>query len=251
LRVRPHLVTLQGAAREALYEPGSIRESLRGQLQLLGATWVKQEDAEVDLDLLVWCPDVESRDLWLDPGDGFEADLVGRFEPGAWTQVEDLGEKLGVSGAPLVVADLRFANGGDMHLVEVLAQLQEDCPGLDLRGYSSWNTASNSLGSALALGVVALEAPEVGRMLFARRLLEDVLYQALVRGELRKEHSEVDAWGLPETLLSVLEREAQARMESALLGSPLTTWIPSWPLGLRVTLPWRRFFEIGWKVVPG
>lgn len=93
-------------------------------------------------------------------------------------------------GKPLSIADVAYANGGDPRLMEKLLVQFDDWTGL--YGYAGWNTPGNSIGTAIAMGLVRLMA-EANRSFnaaaFCRlmliRLADDWLYQADIRQTIR------------------------------------------------------------------
>lgn len=248
-RVRVH--ALGSLDLPAPYEPVSLIESLRGQwtlagvhgeLALQGAPGSPGEPGEPgEIDLVLWAPAPEGRDLWLQPpGPG---DLGEEVERG-------LPECLRQGTGPLAVADLVHANGGSPAHLRALARELGNAPDR-LRAYAGWNTAANTLGSCLALlGLAYLPGggPETWGPLRNLRLLEDVLFQARVRGDLGAclGARGLDPWNLPPEEIPDLERELCGRLEQGLgAGSCLAPWVEAWPPGLVPRLPWARLFEIG------
>lgn len=80
------------------------------------------------------------------------------------------------AGKNCYLLDLNWANGGDERLVRCLSGY---IPLKYLAGYSAWNTASNSLGVLLA----QIRSGKVGGIFLKRALLDDYLYQAVIRSE--------------------------------------------------------------------
>jgi Protein of unknown function (DUF4127) len=162
-------------------------------------------------------------------------------------------------GLPVALVDLAYANGGDPWLLR--HSLAQPLP--PLFTYAGWNTASNSLGSALAHATLvwaavhadgsaedshapnaphtAWSAPASTHVL-ALRLLEDGLYQAVQRQTLRG---------------CLLEASASAADLERLALELVLPWANTWAAqrGLpwrvqHVALPWQRTFEIDLQLQP-
>ncbi|CAN0095422.1 unnamed protein product, partial [Phaeothamnion confervicola] len=87
------------------------------------------------------------------------------------------------SGARVVVADVAHANGGDIGLGRALAPRFRE-----LTGYSAWNTAGNTLGTALGvLGCATEAASPVQQAFLLERWLDDLCYQSIWRPHLKRE----------------------------------------------------------------
>lgn len=92
---------------------------------------------------------------------------------------------------PVILADVAYANGSDPALTAKLIQTFPDL--MPLYGYAGWNTPGNTLGSAIATGVIRLLAeergrfqPEAFRQVQLIRFADDWLYQSDVRYQMRK-----------------------------------------------------------------
>ena len=101
---------------------------------------------------------------------------------------------------PTVLADVAYANGADPVVMAPFL----DRPGVlrQLTGYAAWNTPGNTLGCSLAMGVLHWYATRQGvfsQSAFDKalltRLVDDWIYQSLVRQQLRGIYSD----GLPST----------------------------------------------------
>ncbi|MFK4038319.1 DUF4127 family protein [Nonomuraea wenchangensis] len=161
--------------RIAAYEDVPVRDTIADQVAAIGAVLVEDAD-RADLVLAVHPPGLPPRDWCSGPDQperpsGDAVRLAGR--------VRDLLE----AGRPVAVADVADANGADPALVMALREA-----GLlpRLAGYAAWNTAGNTIGSALAQGCSRLLAAgdrqlaEHARTL-AHRLLDDWGYQTSAR----------------------------------------------------------------------
>lgn len=149
------------------------------------------------------------------------------------------------AGKPVAVADCAYANGGDLEFLRLM-----DKAGLleKLVSYKGWNTNCNTLGTTLAQGVFALagqDAAQLRRNLLYH-LLDDGLYQALVRAEVL---CRVQQDGLSYFDLGGGAQEYGAYAEQRLLEH----WRERLPssfsdlasAGFEIWFPWNRLFEIG------
>lgn len=148
------------------------------------------------------------------------------------------------AGDSCVIADLAFANGGDLHLVNGLLER-----GLASRltGYSAWNTAGNTLGTALAILALYPEEPSaeqehIRRLLLWERLTDDAFYQSRFRFLLKKEVGP----GLCLSADDLITAESLLTRDFHEVASHLWTQLfPDEPLQpFKLTLPWGRLFEV-------
>jgi hypothetical protein len=131
-----------------------------------------------------------------------EADFVLAVNTPAVTQSEDRPDFLNVDTAarhlpefidfilrcleqniPVSVADIAYPNGAEERCVRLL----ETTTIKNLAGFSGWNTAGNTIGSAIAMGVLSKHAQhhEIWAETLFNRLVDDYLYQTVVREEVR------------------------------------------------------------------
>lgn len=187
--------------------------------------------------------------LWLHGGNGDVSAVTAQTEA--------------VGDHPVIVADYAQLNRGDSTLFEAW---QESGVPAGLKGYVGWNTASNTLGTAIALwaavdyGYSERSDPEsvaegVELFLWAR-LLDDWLYMAEVRPGLQEQ---MRAEGRPTQGMSPAEAaQAVREIQSALMARwqdigpslrvPFRWARPGAYTAADITIPWGRLFEIG--VVP-
>lgn len=151
-------------------------------------------------------------------------------------------------GMPVTVVDTT-TNRADPELMAALARrIKLD----ELAGFSAWNTACNSLGTALAQLVVerhgtSASGAAANRLLTIERLLDDHVYEGVVRPSVDAELEAAgrNPWDLAERADDVRLSVATRMQEAAtrLLRPHVNT-----PFAFDVTLPWPRTFEPSLKV---
>lgn len=238
-------VFASGLDEIAVLESDPLRETLRGHLRLTGLSETQTEGAAVDLYLLT--PTTSS---------------IGDFL-GAMRRAQENGRRL-------ALADLAILNR--MHPELGQALLEGALELTRLEGLAAWNTASNALGTTLAQLAVhrlaqesqgwtlkdKMESEKTHQAFLMARLVDDYLYQTLVREDVRpQEHglsSEADPLlnlygplGLEIRLRLVAQAERLFQRQF---------WGKRVPLGvggreaslegmeMRVVLPWSRLFEV-------
>lgn len=173
----------------------------------------------------------------------YEASLGGGTPPCDYSpeELDEFGLKTAVlmaQGKKVYFLDVAYANGGQG---EILRAIHRHRDILDLEGYSAWNTASNSLGTLLAQFIFSIGASEESNRSFTvERLLDDYLYQGLVRKQL-----EAVLQGKGENTLQLADTAGadtalQALMKAAVTQEPLFS---GKSLDFSATLPWPRIFE--------
>jgi hypothetical protein len=159
-----------------LYEDRPLGELVKAHLRAAGCVPASTPE-EADLIFAVNAPAV--RQAHHQP-DLEQVDTAGRNLPEFFDRL--VGD---VAAARLVtVADVAYANGADHRFTKLLLAALNPTT---LAGYAAWNTAGNTLGSAIAAGVCALYNRDPIALAEANyaRLLDDWLYQSIVRGQVR------------------------------------------------------------------
>ena len=211
-----------GAMRIPLYEDRPLRDTVAGQLNALGISSGEKADTSV---CLIWCPDRPCQDRML----GSIAEESSDFE------VAEFMFKLKghiSAGQKVVIADVADANGADPKL---MSALQKEDLLRQLYGFAAWNTAANTIGTALAQAVLPLSSQEFCK----RRLIEDWGYQTVLRPKLAAKLSArgADIWRLGTEELAFAEKYLNEEMER--FAEALGYRVP-----LVYGLPWERVFEI-------
>ena len=258
------------------YEDRPLQDLVKAHIGPLGGTVAATSD-ESDLILAVNAPDTAQAEAWLQLAvrqpELLPAQQAGSIDPGSLRAVRqemqsvhrDLAELASAvardiaAGKDVAILDVAFVNGADLAFVD---RLLAEVPIARLAAYAGWNTAGNSLGSALAQGTVRAMARRDTQplgLLFIH-LLDDYAFQGVVRTELLLE--DFAALGLPPTFERVPARllpEIEERLRRRLvphvqsLGRKLAEEdVPNGSTACRVvsagidppTLPWQRAFEV-------
>lgn len=213
-----------GIDRIALFEDVPVHQTVQQQVTMAGADLTTDaENADLVLALHPpsatprdWCwPEVPSREQDISP-------LITRISAHL------------AQGRAVTVADTADANGSDPALIRALCR--DNLFGA-LAGYAGWNTAGNSIGSALAMGLASLQpgvdADHHQRVAMTRRLLDDWAFQTVARRTV-----------LRTGCLDVESTEADLLTSQAELG--LSSDHPVLRPG-STRFPWNRSFEIAFE----
>lgn len=232
-----------GALITAPYEDGPAQITVERQIAACGARLVAHDS---DL-LLAVNPPVPRRSEWDQAFADAEreeraADLRAQAARIAAAQTR---------GTPVIVGDIAYPNGADPAYLDALL---EEVDITKLVAFGAWNTAGNTLGTAIAAGCAALLADNdaaraaVERFV-AHHLIEGWGYQQVVRRSVR-------AW-LLETRGVDDPSPADLAATTARVEAELTGWLASIPViasrwsiaPSSVYLPWRRLFEVDFELV--
>lgn len=226
---------VSGSLSIARYEDRSLQESVKGQIEAFGSHTVEEtRNAEIILGVNV-PGEVQ--------GDHALQEQLNRVD----TNDRNVGEwirKLHYyyeQKKHIAIADVAYANGADEAMV---SQLLSKFTIQQLSGFAGWNTAGNTIGTVIAQSSLIHLAKEKGlannrlqEIQLMLRFLDDYLYQAIVRQEVRQE---IDEEGSNSNQLLKKVHELyihQAEEFIRMTGSNIEI--------KRVYLPWQRTFEIG------
>ncbi|GGK89687.1 DUF4127 family protein [Deinococcus radiotolerans] len=224
---------LGGAGAELLYEDRPAGELVRAHLRAAGCR-LADSPQEAAFVLAVNTPG--TRQAHRQP-DFAAVDTPHRHLPAF---VDALRADLR-AGRVVSVADIAYPNGAERRLWTLMQTL----PLADLAGFSAWNTAGNTLGSAVAFGklapLVTDRAAQAGALL--SRIADDVLYQAEVRTLIR------ERLGSPSPFdLGAQRAEAESALQELMPPRVQTVWDAHFVgRGLRLELgtphlAWPRLF---------
>jgi hypothetical protein len=283
-RVWPRYSGVDGAFAVTAYEDRPFGELIKAHLGPLGGCLAGSPN-DADLILAVNAPAVAQAEAWLqvtvrDPnragvleqGGAIDAAAISRVSREMTTtrrDVDELARSVAAdiaAGRTVAVVDVAFVNGADLAFAE---DLVAGVPLARLAAYAAWNTAGNSLGSALAQGVVRAitcreEQPanvlKAHLTLLFIHLLDDYAFQGLVRTELLLDDLPSLGLGvsferLPDRLLPEIEARLRQRFEpyvvslgerfaaDSVANGP-TAWHVTTSAIEPPTLPWQRAFEV-------
>lgn len=143
-------------------------------------------------------------------------------------------------GVNISLADVAFSNGGDNGFMNEMS----------LRGfteklsaYNGWNTADNTVGFAIAQGMLAPQiAKDKQLMLMRERILDDWYYQSnarrIITDELEKNKKEAYKYTLNE-MMPKIKKQAMGIISRLAVNYDITAGTK-----FDVVFPWNRLFEV-------
>ena len=141
-------------------------------------------------------------------------------------------------GVTVSVADIAYNNGSDNTLVG--AMYKRDIL-YKIGAYNGWNTASNTVGYAIAQGLLLKSmSPEGYRDMLTQQYLDNWAYQANIRKDIYRMQDSIrtDNVRYSGDLNSKLEEYLQERIQD--FGK---TYLKVDPRTIKATFPWGRLFE--------
>jgi len=137
-------------------------------------------------------------------------------------------------GRRVYLLDLLYSNGGDGDILHAIGN--KTCK---LWGYSGWNTTCNSLGTILAQLVFSQLTGSSNDMFTTERILDDYVYQTVVRRKLSSAIQEIgqDPWNIAN--LEWANEKLNELMQSEKCLDNVFNKTPNFV----ATLPWNRTFE--------
>ena len=194
---------------------------------------------------IVYSPDAADVVLAINtPADGTMYDstnLSNQYyaSPANKRYIVNLGKML-ERGVNISLADVAFSNGGDNGFMNEMS----------LRGfteklsaYNGWNTADNTVGFAIAQGMLAPQiAKDKQLMLMRERILDDWYYQSnarrIITDELEKNKKEAYKYALNE-MMPKIKKQAMDIISRLAVNYDITAGTK-----FDVVFPWNRLFEV-------
>ena len=218
-----------------------ISKSVEAALKIAGGMQVRTPKRADQL-LLV---NTEQKGITIETQNGLptEADFVPDLKADKGTEAfAKMVEEAVKAGHPVGVADIKYANGADNALLNILEQKNLL---FKLKTYSGWNTATNSTGFALGTGMLAPKMTEQGKkQLLTTRYLDDWAYQAnvstIVGSELVQKFGNAMYYlSLQDKLGYAEQRNTELMQDFAAKNLPQNYLAP----GFTIKNPWLRMFE--------
>lgn len=165
-----------------------------------------------------------------------EADFVLAVNTPAITQTEERPDYLNVDTAarhlpefidfiahcldtnkPISVADIAYPNGAEDRLIHLL----ETLPIAKLTGFCGWNTAGNTLGSAIGMGALSpyIKNQKLWTDILFNRFVDDYLYQTRVRPKLNQQLHQPNPFNLGDK-----KAEAEKMLDECIYPLALEFW---------------------------
>ena len=147
-----------------------------------------------------------------------------------------------IDNLPIVVADTRFSNGGDLNLVKELDKCNLFKKIVD---YNGWNTSSNTLGFSLASLNEYLFSKKLNIEVIKKHVIEDGIYQGYVRKYITDNvlaKNDLDYFNLKDKQNLIIKKEEEI-IKNYLNKNVTNLNIEK----VDIYHPWNRMFEIGVK----
>ncbi|GMI09523.1 hypothetical protein TrVE_jg10391 [Triparma verrucosa] len=222
------------------YESVDLNTTTRNQLSAAGIDVLQEQDSTSVPDILYVVnnfdsePQPEASQQTPTPSSDYSTILAAAVE----------------SSSVVAIADVRYANGGDISFV--MDNLLSSALTQGSYAYAGWNTDGNAQGTACANAVLlhyygkSTSTAAANRLFTLLRVTEDVLYQSLVRDELKDEVNVLG--GDPNNLdqdLDYYQEFVYGKLSLQSLAEQLS--VP-YPAISSCYFPWNRTFEIGFHV---
>lgn len=219
--------------RIAPFEDGAVSLTVERQLKAVGGV---QVESVTDADLIVTVnpPAPSGKDFFhledAESDKAYRQDAVEKFAEQISQWIED--------GQHVILCDVAYPNGSDPVLIEAL---QKHIDLTKLSAYGAWNTAGNTIGTALAQGIASnlMEDESAEIEFLVHRFVEDYGYMHHVRQQVSSESED--------TLFDAdTARDISAKIEAGLNGQ-IATLFDGWHVK-NVSLPWNRLFEVNFDL---
>lgn len=248
-RVLVHYSSLLGPGIVPLYEDRPLHESIKAQITSAGGV-LADCAAESDVLLAVHAPG----ECMAEASEQHHKDLTYYSHHSVHEFLRYIDWYTEDVHRACALADVCFANGADMEMMEQAAVSGTLCK---IDAYGGWNTAMNTVGLALAHGIIAAwlrrgNANEVllarSRAFLLRKITEDWFYQAAYGHAVMQDPAAALGEGVDPGRLGEAADAVASRVQ-AFLRERLDSVFPEGFAGKRIALrnvrfPWGRLFDI-------
>jgi len=220
-----------------LYEDRMLCESVKCQLRAAGCV---ESDENYDFCLAVNAPsqNMKEADDQLKVNENYSVNRsLTEFASDIFNRIE--------RGKRVAVADVAYANGGDISLIKML----DDYKIADkLSAYAGWNTSGNTLGTVIATAVfTTLFGIEPFSEFIALRFFEDAGFCSYARARVS---SELDELGL--NYYDLKDKNGEVSEKVAITTQNIMhDYMPNFADNYKITdcrMPWNRMFEVYFEV---
>jgi hypothetical protein len=238
------------------YEDRTLNESVKAHITAAGGVIADSAESP-DAYLMVHAPAVSQTEM-AETTDPFERRHRSYFSEINLREFVQAIRQFTSQDRLVALADVSLCNGGDDSLMRTLSEA-----GLldQLSCYAAWNTSGNSVGTVVSHAVIVAylrsreadpavtqEMRSKSREYYAYRLLEDWGYQSVVREEICAK--ELTERGADYFRLSHVQEELEALIREKLEQFSKLRLSGIGEMEVRdVRLPWRRMFEVGFRVL--
>ena len=225
-----------------LYEDRPLHESIKYQILCAGGL-ICSSLAEADMVLMVNCPGEKMIEAWDQDSSNKRCNMDGNIVE----FVEYMDYVINTVKKPCMIADVAYANGADLKLVNLLSKKELL---FKAASFAGWNTSSNTLGTAICQGMIYnIYGINKNHLDFlALRYVEDAGYCASVRQKIADEV-------LPGLGLKYIAIDGRRGCVSKQVKKELEIFIDKYlaDKNFKVKIndcymPWNRMFEVGLDV---
>lgn len=221
----------KGGATVPSYEDNTLADSAKQHIYAAGAFPVRLR-RHADLVLAVNTP---TNGVTIEAGSTANNGVLAPETKNFIRKVERI-----VQNQPVALADVKYGNGADNALVKGLF---ENKLAYKLAAYGGWNTAGNSLGFALAQGLLSKDYDEdAKKTLLEQRYLDDWAYQANVRMTTYTQLIWPNYW--PNSGLDAEQCAAAEKFITREVYKISAPYLQTAAEKYQFTLPWKRMFEV-------
>ncbi|WP_264229990.1 DUF4127 family protein [Acholeplasma laidlawii] len=234
-----YYASITGGMQIPLYEDRILNETIKYQVLAAGGMIVPSLEA-ADLCLLV---NVPARNM-IEANNQEQASLAYDADRNLIEYVEFADYAISL-GKKVIIADVAYANGGDLNLLKLMRQKNIL---MKISAYAGWNTSSNTLGTCIPQGMFDLLYPNRKENLdfLGLRFVEDFGYCSVVRKSISNQLVQPYHYFLLDghraSYVDRIKDELNTFIEKELNGNYIFEITD-------IYSPWNRMFETGVKVI--